>query len=82
MGAGRSRAGRKATVRWRASGASRVTRWQTYLNGRRVRTVSHKAPRIARRYVGRPGSYRWKVVGRDRQGRTVVSASRAFRVVR
>jgi hypothetical protein len=43
--------------------------------------VSHKAPRIARRYVGRPGSYRWKVVGRDRQGRTVVSASRAFRVI-
>ena len=82
MFARRARAGRKATVRWRATGAARVTRWQTYLNGRRVRTVTRKAPRIARRYVARPGSYRWKVVGHDRHGRTVVSASRAFRVVR
>jgi hypothetical protein len=82
MVARRARAGRKATVRWRATGAARVTRWLTYLNGSRVRTVSHKAPRIAQRYVGRPGRYRWKVVGRDGQGHTVVSASRAFRVVR
>ena len=78
----RVRAGRSATVRWRATRASRVTRWQTYLNGRRVRSASHRAPRVARRHVARPGSYRWRVVGSDARGRTVVSASRAFRVSR
>ena len=74
----RLRAGRKATVRWRATGAARVVRWQAYLNGRRVRTAS----RVARRHVARPGRYRWRVVGRDGRGRKVVSASRAFRVSR
>jgi hypothetical protein len=82
MTARRARAGRKATVRWRATGASRVIRWRTYLNGRSVRTVSRSAPRVAQRYVARPGRYRWRVVGHDRHGHTVVSASRAFRVVR
>ena len=78
----RLRAGRKATVRWRATGAARVVRWQAYLNGRRVRTAGRKAPRVARRHIARPGRYRWRVVGRDGRGRAIVSASHAFRVRR
>ena len=78
----RVRVGRRATVRWRVSGPARVARWQTYLNGRRVRTSSHRAPRVAHRQISRPGGYRWRVVGRDARGRSIVSASKSFRVSR
>ena len=78
----RVRAGRKATVRWRAAGAPSVARWQTYLNGRRIRSARGSAPRVTHRRIARPGRYRWRVVGRDARGRAVVSANRSFRVTR
>jgi len=74
------RAGRRTSVRWRASGAATVTKWHAYLNGRRVRSSSSKAPRVARKRIARPGRYRWTVTGRDAAGRRVVSAGRSFRV--
>lgn len=77
----RHRAGRKAVVRWRATNAAAVVRWHAYFNGRRVRTVSRRSTRVARKHIARPGRYRWTVVGRDARGRTVVSARRSFRVL-
>ncbi|HVF76882.1 MAG TPA: glycosyl hydrolase [Solirubrobacteraceae bacterium] len=77
---GGTRAGRKAIVRWRATGASTVKRWHAYLDGRHVRRSSSTAPRVARIRVAQRGSHRWRVVGRDTRGRTVVSATRSFRV--
>ncbi|MDX6679634.1 MAG: hypothetical protein QOE31_3686 [Solirubrobacteraceae bacterium] len=74
------RAGSSSTVRWRASGASTVTRWHAYLNGRRVHSSGSKAPRVARKRIARAGRYRWMVIGRDAAGRRVVSAGRSFRV--
>jgi beta-mannanase len=79
---GLARAGRRASVRWRASHAGSVMRWNAYLNGRRVRSATRNAPRIASRRIARPGRYRWKVIGRDARGRAVVSAGRSFRVTR
>jgi hypothetical protein len=76
----RTRAGRKAVVRWRATRAATVKRWHAYLDGRRVRVSSSSAPRIARTRVSRRGTHSWRVVGRDAGGRTVVSAVRTFRV--
>jgi hypothetical protein len=76
-----ARAGGMAVVRWRAIGASKVRRWRTYLNGRLVRDARFTV-RVARGHVARAGSHRWTVVGRSAGGRTVVSASRRFRVAR
>ncbi len=73
--------GAKRSVR-RVSVVSRVKRWHTYLNGRRVRSASPRSKRITRRRIVRPGRYRWTIVGRDARGRRVVSASRTFRVTR
>jgi beta-mannanase len=77
-----ARAGRRASVRWRASHAGSVTRWHAYLNGSRVRSASRTAARIASRRIAQPGRYRWKIIGRDARGRAVVSAVRNFRVTR
>jgi Glycosyl hydrolase family 26 len=78
MGKRRTSSGRRATVRWRATGAASVTRWDAYVNGRRARRAGR---RVARARVARPGRYRWTVIGRDARGRRVVSARRAFRVI-
>jgi hypothetical protein len=76
------RAGRRASVRWRAINAGSVVRWHAYLNGRDVKSASSRSARVARTRVARPGRYRWMVVGRDARGRKVVSAARSFRVTR
>ncbi len=76
----RTRAGRRASLRWTATAADNVTTWQILLDGRRVAirattgTVSKK--------IAKAGSHRWKVVGYDAEGERVISKSRAFRVLR
>ncbi|MEY2440625.1 MAG: hypothetical protein QOJ46_51 [bacterium] len=73
------RAGRTATVRWQA--VPGVSTWVVYLDGRRAATRSSRAARVLRKRVVRPGSHRWKVVGRDAQGARIVTATRRFRVL-
>jgi hypothetical protein len=74
------RPGGRAVVRWSATGASKVTRWHAYLNGRRVKSVARTQARVAHKRITRPGRYRWRVVGRNADGRRIVSATRIFRV--
>jgi subtilisin family serine protease len=78
----RIRAGRSATVRWRASGAATVTAWNVLLDGKRVGTVAAGDRSLLRKRLGRTGKHRWKVVGVDAAGAQVVAAARSFRVVR
>jgi subtilisin family serine protease len=75
-------AGRAATLRWRASEDGRVASWKVLLDGRRVATVAKGKRSMLRKRISRTGSHRWKVVGVDAKGASVVSASRSFRVVR
>ena len=77
----RVRAGRTATVRWRASGATEVATWRVLLDGRRVGTVANGERSLLRKRVSATGRHRWKVVGLDAEGAPVVSAARSFRVV-
>ena len=74
------RAGRTATVRWQATPG--VARWTIYLHGRRAAERSSRDPRVLRKRVHAPGAHRWKVTGRDAGGARIVSAARAFRVLR
>jgi thermitase len=76
------RAGRRATVRWSATGADSVARWQVSLDGRRVAALDGGDSRVVRRRIARAGSHRWRVVGFDEAGAKVVSAVRSFRVLR
>jgi hypothetical protein len=77
----RVRAGRTATVRWRASGATQVATWRVLLDGRRVGTVANGERSMLRKRISTTGRHRWKVVGLDAEGAPVVSAARSFRVV-
>jgi hypothetical protein len=79
---GRPRAGRVATVRWKATRASAVTKWHTYLDGRAVRVVRATRAPVLRKRVTRAGRHRWMIVGRDASGRKVVSATKTFRAYR
>jgi subtilisin family serine protease len=74
-------AGRRATVRWSATGADSVARWRVSLDGRRVATLDGGDSRIVRRRIAAAGSHRWRVVGFDEAGAKVVSAVRSFRVL-
>ena len=78
----RVRAGRAATLRWSATGASTVKRWTVYLDARRVATRASRRTGVLRKRVARPGVHRWTVVGVDAAGRRVTSGARAFRVLR
>ncbi len=78
----RIRAGRAATVRWRARGDARVSHWRVLLDGRRVGTVAKGRRSLLRKRVRTTGRHRWKIVGVDAAGTQVVSATRSFRVVR
>jgi subtilisin family serine protease len=75
-------AGRRATVRWSATGAENVARWQVSLDGRRVATLDESDSRVVRRRVARAGRHRWRVVGFDEAGAKVVAAVRSIRVLR
>jgi beta-mannanase len=78
----RTRAGRKATVRWKATRATTVKTWVTMLDGKRVRTVSATRTPVLRKRIARPGKHKWTVVGRDAAGHKVVSATKRFRAYR
>jgi hypothetical protein len=78
----RVRAGRRTTLRWSATGADAVTRWQVLLDGRRVASRTGGETGVLRRKVARTGGHRWKVVGYAATGHRVVAATRSFRVVR
>ena len=77
----RIRAGRSATVRWTATGADRVVQWRVSLNGKRVSTLPGTKTALRKR-VNKAGTHRWKVVGLDAEGETVVAATRKFKVVK
>ena len=79
---GRTRAGRRATLRWSATGADSVTRWQVMLDGRRVASRAAGTSRVVRRRIASAGSHRWKVLGYDTAGKRVVATARGFRVLR
>ena len=79
---GRTRAGRRATVRWSVTGADSVTTWRVMLDGRRVATRSVDASRVLRRKIDKAGKHTWKIVGYDAGGERVVAGSRGFRVLR
>jgi subtilisin family serine protease len=78
---GQVRAGRRATLRWSATGVDSVARWRVSLDGRRVATLDGGDPRVLRRRIARAGSHRWRVVGFDEAGAKVVAAVRSFRVL-
>jgi subtilisin family serine protease len=75
-------AGISTTVRWKASGDTRVAKWRVLLDGKRVGTVAKGKRSLLRKRVRSTGRHRWKVVGVDAGGKSVVSAARSFRVVR
>ena len=77
----RVRAGRKVTVRWRATGSARVVKWRVSLNGKRIKTLP-ATKSLLRKRVSKPGTHRWKVVGLDAEGQRVVAAARKFKVLR
>jgi subtilisin family serine protease len=77
----RVRAGRSATVRWTATGAARVVQWRVSLNGKRIKTLAGTKTALRKR-VNKAGTHRWKVVGLDAEGETIVSATRKFKVVK
>jgi subtilisin family serine protease len=74
------RAGTRIALRWRATGANKVTRWRVSLDGRVVATVPAKSARVSRR-IARAGRHKWRVVGFDAKKAKVVSGHSAFRVV-
>jgi hypothetical protein len=76
----RVRKGRAATVRWTATGAASVVQWRVSLNGKRISTVPGTKTALRKR-VNKAGTNRWKVVGLDAEGETVVAATRKFKVV-
>jgi subtilisin family serine protease len=78
----RTRARRQATLRWSATGADTVARWQVSLDGRRVARLDGGDARVVRRRIAAAGNHRWRVVGFDEAGAKVVAGLRSFRVLR
>jgi subtilisin family serine protease len=76
-----TRAGRRATLRWSATGADTVARWQVSLDGRRIAVLDAGDRPVVRRRIAAAGSHRWRVVGLDEAGAKVVSGVRRFRVL-
>jgi hypothetical protein len=77
------RLGRRAVVRWSHLGPDEdVVRWRVYLNGKRVRTLAAERKLVLRKRLHRVGRYKWTVRGIDVNGKSVISTSRRFRVVR
>jgi subtilisin family serine protease len=76
-----TRARRRATLRWSATGADTVARWQVSLDGRRVAVLDAGDSRIVRHRVAAAGNHRWRVVGFDESGAKVVAGVRRFRVL-
>jgi len=76
------RAGRRATLRWSASGATKVSSWRVLLDGRRVATVRSPRAGVLRKRIGRAGTHRWIVAGYSAEGYRLASATRRFKVLR
>lgn len=79
---GRVAAGSRATLRWSATRAGGVRRWQVLLDGRRVASRGAGAAGLVDKRISRTGRHRWKVVGYGRGGERLVAATRGFRVVK
>ena len=79
---GRTRAGRRATVRWSASGVDGVTTWRILLDGHRVASRSVDDTPTLRRTIARAGKHRWKVVAYDAGANRIASGTRSFSVLR
>jgi subtilisin family serine protease len=77
----RVRKGRSATVRWTATGAANVVQWRVSLNGKSIKTLPGTTSALRKR-VNKAGANRWKVVGLDAEGETIVAATRKFKVVK
>jgi subtilisin family serine protease len=77
-----TRAGRRATLRWSATGADSVATWRILLDGKRVASRSADAGHILRHTISKAGKHRWKVVGYDDAGERVVSGTRSLKVLR
>lgn len=78
----KTRAGRRATLRWTATGADGVTTWGVLLDGKRVAIRRADASRVLRQKITKAGTHRWKVIGYDAAGERVASATRGFKVLR
>jgi hypothetical protein len=78
----RTRSGRRATLRWSATGIDTVARWQVSLDGRRVAVLDGGDSRVVRHRIAAAGNHRWRVVGFDESGAKVVAGVRRFRVLR
>jgi subtilisin family serine protease len=76
------RAGRRATLRWSATGTDTVTTWRVQLDGHRVATRSIDDSPAVRHKILKAGTHRWKVVGYAAAGERVVSGTRSFKVLR
>jgi len=71
----------RVTVKWTTTAATSVATWRVSLDGRVLKTLPATAGGISRR-IAKRGTHRWRVVGFDAEGAKVVSAQRAFKVVR
>jgi len=76
------RAGRRATLRWSASGTPKVSSWRVLLDGRRVATLGRDRARVLRKRIARTGTHRWIVAGYSAEGYRLASATRRFKVLR
>jgi hypothetical protein len=75
------RAGSRVTLRWTASDAGAVTSWRVSLDGHVVATVPAGSAGVSRR-ASRAGRHTWRVRGIAADGTSIVTARRAFRVIR
>ncbi len=75
------RSGARVTLKWTPTATDSVATWRVSLDGRVVKTLPATAGGVSRRMT-RVGSHRFRVVGFDADGAKVVSAQRAFKVVR
>ena len=76
------RAGRRATVRWTATGAAGITSWRIMLDGKRIATRRAADRPVVRRTIAKAGKHRWKVAGYDAAGVRVATGTRSFKALR
>jgi subtilisin family serine protease len=77
----RTRAGRRATLRWSAGTVQDVSVWRVSLDRRVVARVKVGATLRVQRRIERAGQHRWRVVGLDASAAKLTSSTRDFRVI-
>ncbi|MDX6677263.1 MAG: hypothetical protein QOE31_1315 [Solirubrobacteraceae bacterium] len=77
----RTRAGRRVTLRWTPTNAVGVDSWRVSLDGRVVATLPADTAGVSRR-ISKVGRHTWRVVGFGAANAKVVTARKAFRIVR